>query len=95
MLDMRQNLENLDIKDRDELKKKLNKDEDIKQYDKEAAEELKPLEPFKEDTAITSSKKWTWPVEGRFCTLYQYWMLCHCLYYQVFVITRIAFEGKP
>lgn len=55
MLDMQQNLKNLNINDRDELiekKKKMNNSEDVKQYDKEAAEELKPLEPFKEENHI-------------------------------------------
>ena len=96
MLEMQQNLKNLNIKDKDgarDILKSKKDPADGQNYDKEAIEELKPLEPYKDEKIET--KRWTWPVEGKLCTYYQYWMLCHCVYYQLFVVSRISFEKKP
>jgi hypothetical protein len=38
---------------------------------------------------------WRWPTEGRFDQLYSYWMLICCLYIQLFIIARSAFEDTP
>lgn len=73
-----------------------NTDQEDKEYDKEAAEELKPLEPFKEEIiGATQQKGWLWPTEGKYAAYYQYFLLIHCIYYQFFVVSRISFEKKP
>ena len=59
-----------------------------------AAEELKPLEPYK-DEHQSGKKSWTWPTEGKFKTYYEFWMLLHNIYYVFIVVLRVAFENKP
>lgn len=59
-----------------------------------AVEELKPLEPYKDENS-SEKKKWTWPTDGKFKTYYEFWMLIHNIYYVFIVVLRIAFEDKP
>jgi len=98
MLKLQQDLKSLNIKvekpNDQPNKRKITLDES-KEQEKEAVEEIKHLEPFKEETGPKELKKWTWPIEGKFSHYYHYWMLIHCLYYQIFVVSRISFEEKP
>jgi hypothetical protein len=52
-----------------------------------------------ENTAQKSDsekKGWGWPIEGKWQTRYEFFMMGHCLYYQWYVVARVAFENaKP
>ena len=58
-----------------------------------ALEELKPLEPYTEELK-PENKNTGWPeVQAPgFSTFYLYWLFGHCVYYQIFVISRVSFE---
>ena len=93
MLAMQKNFKQLDIPEKYGHKK--TKTADNIDYGKEAALELQALDPYKEEKVEISNVRWTWPTDGPYCKWYQYWMLVHCLYYQIFVVSRISFEKKP
>ena len=90
---MQKNFKQLDIPEKYGHKK--TKTADNIDYGKEAALELQALDPYKEEKVEISNVRWTWPTDGPYCKWYQYWMLVHCLYYQIFVVSRISFEKMP
>ena len=61
--------------------------------DKEALEELKPLEPYSDELKVDSKQSY-WPETHSpgFSSFYLYWLFSHCIYYQFFVISRVSFE---
>ena len=58
------------------------------------------MEPYPEgdfQPKETFKPQWLWPEEAstKFSVFYIYWLLAHCIYYQIFVISRVSFERKP